>query len=236
MPFSAAYQSLSPFRRYNRLVHYSGYGAGVLIWVLAYRFVGSLLPWFGWPAMAVANTAAAVVCGLFVGVLFTAAIGSPAGNVLLPVAVPLFVPDPLFSAPFPETSWVPSMDLTFVGITLVGIYAGPIAATAVIGRWYRRNPRPRRWDADVMPYSVRFSVDDGPDDSPPLDPRVERYPEIEFDRIGAAVGLVVVMPAAAVALHLVLPYVDDELVTLDPLLFLIFFVVAQSLRVQTDEA
>jgi len=232
MAFSAAYQVLSPFRRHNRLVHYSGYAAGVCVWLLAYNLVGSFLTWFGWPSMAVATTVACIVSGLFMGLLFTEAIGSPGGNVLLPAAVTMFVPRSVYAVPFPEATVVPSWDLTFLGISVVGIYAGAVAASVVVSRRCRQMPRPFQWEADVMPYSVRLFDGSDPDADSSFDPRIEGYPEIEFDLVGAAVGLIVVMPVAAVGLHVLSPYFAAGDDAIEPLMAAIFFAVVQWVRLE----
>jgi len=235
MAFSAAYQAVSPFRGHSRLVHYTGYGAGIGIWLFTYWSVGSLLPWFGWPTATLCATVAAVACGTLMGSLFTASIGSPVGNVLLPAIMQVLVPFPFYRVPFSGVTWEPSLGLSLLAVNLLGMFAGPIAAMAVISRRYERMDVPRQWEAAVMPHSVRFFSDENwrseltdqvdPDDvmdpleeligtytdgRPPIDPRIEDYPDLEFHPAGALIGIVIAAPIVAGALYVEVTYFGTD--------------------------
>lgn len=213
---STAYQGFSPFRRYNRAVHWLGYLSGIAIYLVAYALFAWLSPFSGPITVAVTTTVAGCLLGVYKGWLYGRAIGSPYGNVLLALMTPLLVPGIFYTAPLPGTT-LPGGTWARPELFVGGALAGLLAALWTIRQSYASMADIAAWEREVLPYEFRMVDDERLAEQPSvgtgrstgrpqLKPRSEARLEPRLDLRGWLAGLVVVVPAVALAAYGAITY------------------------------
>lgn len=234
------YQGFCPFRRHNRVVHWVGYLSGFGIWICWYLVAGFVIPSVGLVSVAIATVVASVVTGMYMGLLYRLAIGSPLGNMLLPMGVPLLTPDLLFTRPFPGTT-MPENEYAALVIIVGGMVGGTLAAWGTIKNRYAKMDDVLAWERAVMPHSVRVIDDEWLAEQPPYDreykndqpilnPRITESYDIRFDLKGGLFGMAIAAPGIAVGAYGVEMY--DDMAYNAVMLFAILFMLHNSLRIE----
>lgn len=215
---SNVYQGFCPFRRHHRVVHWMGYLSGFGIWICSYLVAGFVIPSVGLVSVAVTTAVASVPTAIYMGLLYSRAVGSPWGNILFPVSVPLLIPGLFLTHPFPGTtmpeSWF-GTHATVVG----GMVVGVVVVHRTIQNRYAKMDDILAWERTVMPHSVRVVDDEWLAEQPAYDreyktvrpvlnPRITEWYDVSFDLKGGLFGMVVAAPAIAASLYGVATYDD----------------------------
>lgn len=240
---SNIYQGFCPFRRYHRVVHWAGYLSGLGIWICSYLLAGVIVPSVGLVSVAVTTVVASVSTAIYIGVLYSRAIGSPWGNILFPLGVPLLIPELILTRPFPGTTMPESWFRTHL-VLLGGILVGIVITNRTIQIEYAKMDDILEWERAVMPHSVRVVDDEWLAKQPAydreyktvrpiLDPRITEWYDVRFDLKGGLLGMAVAAPAIAASAYGVATYND---VAFNMAMGLAaFFLIHNSYRIENEE-
>lgn len=141
------------FNSHNPRVHQSAYASGTILWIAIYWISIRLASPPAQTAIEQAATAAAGITGLYFGVLYTQAIGSPIGNLgaasAITLAMPLFVYRWLAPASLSELN----QTVLFLedGNGILALLAGVISPLLIVLFWYGMHSNIKNWEHQTMP-------------------------------------------------------------------------------------
>ncbi|QSG02668.1 hypothetical protein [Natranaeroarchaeum sulfidigenes] len=139
--------------------HRAAFGLGFSIWFLSIVATPFIVTGDATTIAVRSTLVAATITSVYFVVLSLLAIGSPVGNLIAPGAFVAVTPGPLYRLLLPDLNVSNPAVVPFTevgGFAVPGLLAGLFLPVVLLTGIYTVRPRPREWEANIMPDGFSF--------------------------------------------------------------------------------